>query len=468
MSTSRPLSLRDPGARLALCVAGLVAITLVRVAWLGTLLVDGTGHPWSWGLLGLAWLVLGVGALRAFLAALDRGTEPLRRLLAPALVLHVVAALALPYTSNDLFSNLAYGRMLRLGLDPYALGPSALPAGDAFRALVSSNWRDTPSVYGPVLTALHAVAGLAGAVPWAMAIFKVIVLAVTLATVLLAYAVCRKHVPAPLAPSAFVLFAWNPLLAHEISGQAHNDAVMLLGLTAFVWAALEERELLAVLLLALAFYAKFAVAPVLGLYLWYLARRSPGRALIAGAMVAALGVALFLPFWSGPSTLAGPAAAISADRPRVTRSFAEILYLPVSILDPPRSFWVYRACWGVGTAGLAVLALRALRRVRTVASVLHESLVFLLFYLLVAAPFVLPWYLTWLLPLTLTERDPRWRRVVALYTGLSLVAWCADVPVLQVAVVNTAVLMLARRWFFGPGQAAGEASEEELLWRKSA
>jgi hypothetical protein len=77
------------------------------------------------------------------------------------------------------------------------------------------------------------------------------------------------------------------------------------------------------------------------------------------------------------------------------------------------------------------LGVRALWRVRDLASVLHESLVWLLLYLLVGAPFVLPWYLSWLLPLTITERDPRWRRLVAVYSGLSVVEWCADLPPLQ-------------------------------------
>ncbi|HEY3355639.1 MAG TPA: hypothetical protein VGQ83_20475, partial [Polyangia bacterium] len=43
--------------------------------------------------------------------------------------------------------------------------------------------------------------------------------------------------------------------------------------------------------------------------------------------------------------------------------------------------------------------------------------------------------------------DPRWRRLVAVYSALTLVAWCADLPPLQVAVVNTWVLVLAARWW---------------------
>jgi hypothetical protein len=431
-------------------MAGMVAITWIRVIWLRTLMVDGTGNPWSWVLLGAAWLLFSAAAMRAYLAAVDGARERLRRLLGGAVLLHCAAALALPYTSNDLFSNLAYGRMVRLGLDPYSAGPGALPAGDPFRALVSSNWRDAPSVYGPILTGLNVLAGRADSVLSAMALFKLVMLGVALATVLVAYAICSKHLREEDAPPAFVLLAWNPLLAYEIAGQAHNDGVMVLGLIAFVWAALEERELLAVFFLALAFYAKFAVGPILGLYLVYLARRAPAKALAAGLLFAILGFLLFLPFWKGVATLAGPLAAVRANPVRVTRSFTEIAYLLAELVSEPAGLSAYRAAWWLGMAALLVLGVRALLRVRDVESVLHESLVYLLFYLLIGAPFVLPWYLSWILPLTLTERDPRWRRLVAIYSGLSVVAWCADLPPLQAAVVNTAVLLLAVRWFKSP------------------
>lgn len=438
---------RRPLTLLLASLAALVVITWVRVAWLRTLAVDRTGTPWSWGVLGLAWLAVSVPGARAYLAAIGDERAKLRSVLAGAVVLHTTAALALPYTSNDLFSNLAYGRMARLGLDPYAAGPGVLPAGDPFRALVSANWIDAPSVYGPVLTWLNALAGRGDTVPAAMAIFKLAMLGVTLATVGVAYLVCKRHLAPGRAAPALALFAWNPLLAYEIAGQAHNDGVMLLGLTAFVWAALGGRRLLAVAFLGLAFWAKFAIAPVVGLYLWHLARTDRRRAALGALLFVAMGVLLFLPFWKGPATLLGPLAAVRSNPGRMTRSFTEIAALFAGLVSAPLRASAYRAGWAAGLALLAVLAVRAARRVDDVASVLHESLVWLLAYLLVASPFVLPWYLTWVLPLALVEADARWQRLVAFYSALTLVAWCADVPELQAAVVNTWVLVLAAQWW---------------------
>jgi len=266
------------------------------VAWIGTLKVDGTGKAWTWIVLGTAWCVFGTAVLRTYLQALGASTDSLSRLLRAGVVLHCVAALILPYSSNDLFSNLAYGRMSFLGMSPYTGGPGDLPAADPFRALVSSNWLRSSCAYGPILAGLNALAGRAATVLGAMAIFKLSMLAVMLATLLVAYAICRRHLSGERATRAFSLLALNPLLAYEITGEAHNDGVMILALTAFVWAALEERELLAVLFLALAFFAKFAVAPVLGLYLWFIARRDPLKGLAATALFATTGVLLFLPF----------------------------------------------------------------------------------------------------------------------------------------------------------------------------
>src|SRR5205085_2397030 len=81
-----------------------------------------------------------------------------------------------------------------------------------------------------------------------------------------------------------VFLAWNPLFAWEISGQAHSEGLVLVGLLVFVWAALRSREWLAVLGASCAVLSKIVLLPLLGLYLCFVARRRPLRALaMAGA-----------------------------------------------------------------------------------------------------------------------------------------------------------------------------------------
>lgn len=438
---------------LALCVLGLSALTLARAGLAGTARVDGSsvGAHQIW--MGIAWLLLSGLAMRLYLSATESSVEP-RHVLWGAILVHAAAALALPYSSNDIFSNLAYGRMLRLGINPYLAGPSALPAGDPFLSLVGSRWVDTPSVYGPVNLVLNWVAGRADTVASAMAIYKLEVFATSVATVFAAYGVCRRHLKGAAAAGGFAFLALNPLLVYEVSGQAHNDGVMVLGLLLFVWAALEDRELLAITFLSLAFYAKFAVAPVLGLYLVSLLRRAPFKAVLAAALAAGLGVALFAPFWHGLATLMGPLTAVSADSTRVTHSYTDVLCSVGELFGESWRVWTYRLCWGAGTALLLGLAARAISRVRSVESVLHESLVYLLCYGLVAAPWYLPWYGTWLLPLALVERDARWRKLVAIYSGLGVVQWCVSAAAVQAVVVNSVVLARAFQWFRPPAAGA--------------
>jgi hypothetical protein len=239
---------------------------------------------------------------------------------------------------------------------------------------------------------------------------------------------------------------------------------MVLGLMLFVWAALAERELLAIACLGLALYAKFAVAPVLGLYLVFLLRRSPLKAAAAAALVAGVGAVLFLPFWHGMATLAGPLTTLSGDVTRVSRSYTDV-FCSVGELFAGEvgRLWAYRLCWGMGTAFLLILAGRAITRVRSVESVLRESLVYLLCYGLIAAPWYLSWYETWLLPLALVDRDVRLRRLVAIYTALSVVQWCTSSAVVQGLVINTVVLTLAYRWFkpaAAPALPVAEAADE--------
>jgi hypothetical protein len=163
--------------------------------------------------------------------------------------------------------------MVQHGQNPYVQVPEDLDVHDPIRGLVGAHWLDKPTPYGPIVTYISVLAAGAGP-PWAaIVVFKAALLACSLGCVLLAYRFCRDHLPIGDAAVSFIVLGWNPLLAWEISGQAHNDGIMLLGTAGFVWAAATRREWLAWLALCLAFCAKIAIAPVMGLYLVFQARR---------------------------------------------------------------------------------------------------------------------------------------------------------------------------------------------------
>lgn len=439
------LGRRSAPRALVACAAGLAAVTWWRFAVAGTLKVDDTPLALRWAIpTTAAWVALGAGAVACYAAALRSPGESLRRLLPVALALQAVAALALPYSSNDVFSNLAYGRMVNLGLDPYAAGPAALPAGDPFRALVGSMWTAAPSGYGPLVTWLSAAATRAGSVVAAVIAFKLAMLAAALGTVLVAHRLCQRHLARREAPRAFAFLALNPLLAHEISGQAHNDGLVLLLLAAFTWAALEDRELLAVALLAVALCVKIVVAPVLGLYVLHLARKRLRTGV--SAVCAATAVAVLLHGPASSAAVATRALQMQTLAPTFTsRSISHVLCDLAGRLGPGAQLTAYRAFSAVALALTVALALRAMARTSSVRSALHEALVFLVVYLLVAAPWVQPWYLLPLLPLALVDRDRRWREAVGVATAAYVVTWFSCLSALHVVIVNAAALLWVAR-----------------------
>ncbi len=434
----------DPGHRLglrsaslgALCFTGAAAVAAVRLWLTGTLRVDQVFLPlWQQLALGIALGLCLLGAGLLHLRALRARALPLRGLLPVALLLHACAGLALPLTSNDLFSNLAYGRLARTGLDPYLVAPVALPAADPFRSLVGDRWLETKIVYGPLVVLLDALCAGGDSVTAAVVKLKLASLALSFAVVLAAWGLCRRRFSGDRAGPAFLFLACNPLCVWELAGQSHNDVLVVLALVAFAWAALEGREALAVLCLALGFYSKASVAPVLGLYLLYLARRGPLKALALALAVAALGALLLAPFWHGLGTLAAPLEATVGSAGRHARSFADLLYWAAWPLGVRAQDLVMAACRLLGGALLVAFSLRAALSVRTLEDVISRSLGFFLLYDLLASPWFQPWYATWLVPLAVLLGEEA-RDLVSRYTVWTLVQYALPIDPVGTAVVN--------------------------------
>ena len=292
------------GRAIVHCLSSAVLVTWLNSAWAGTIKVDDCpASLLQRGVIGtLLTLSLAAAAfffLKAWLAA---ARQPLDGLLPIALLLHVICFLALPSTTNDVFSNITFGRELLAGLNPYHDVPSGFGT-DPIVEYMGSIWLNTPSVYGPLA---NLVSGLAAWPPgvWApMLLFKLFMLACSLGSILLGYDFCRSCLSPKWAAPAFLVLAWNPLLAWDVSSQAHNDGLLVLAFSAFVWAASRKRQWLAAAALIVGFYFKFATLPLIGLYGLYVGRCRPLRCLLMGAGPVVAGVVLFAPFWRGTATL---------------------------------------------------------------------------------------------------------------------------------------------------------------------
>src|SRR5439155_3554156 len=120
-----------------------------------------------------------------------------------ALVLHIAASAPL-MLSRDVYSYAAYGRMVALhGANPYRDRPSSFP-DDPFTPVLSHEWIDTPSVYGPAFTLVSAgVASLARRSPAATVLsFKMLAGLSALAATILAVLACRLVRPGRAALAA--------------------------------------------------------------------------------------------------------------------------------------------------------------------------------------------------------------------------------------------------------------------------
>ena len=189
--------------------------------------------PWSLGLHPSPYLAVGLTAaglaagtlgLVLVLRAVRSGwSVPARAVLVAGLLAAAALTLVPPFGSSDHLSYAAYGRMLVTGHNPYTTTPAQLAAlGDPVARAVQ-DWSGTPSVYGPLATAIQGLASLAGGTSVRLTVFVLGLanLAAFAVTALLLHRMTR-HDPAQQLRAA-LLWACNPLLLQVLVAGAHVD-----------------------------------------------------------------------------------------------------------------------------------------------------------------------------------------------------------------------------------------------------
>jgi hypothetical protein len=189
--------------------------------------------PWSLGLHPSPYLAVGLTAaglaagtlgLVLVLRAVRGGwSVPARTVLVAGLLAAAALTLVPPFGSSDHLSYAAYGRMLVTGHNPYTTTPAQLAAlGDPVARAVQ-DWSGTPSVYGPLATAIQGLASLAGGTSVRLTVFALGLanLAAFAVTALLLHRMTRRD-PAQQLRAA-LLWACNPLLLQVLVAGAHVD-----------------------------------------------------------------------------------------------------------------------------------------------------------------------------------------------------------------------------------------------------
>lgn len=452
----------------ALAAAAVAALLLLGTAALGPSAASpalpagsdwrATLPPWSLGVhvsSGLVTVLLDAGYLSGAVAvalglwASYRGEALPRLALWIACAAAVVAAFVPPLGSADHLSYAAYGRIAAAGGDPYSVPPVEWAGGqDPVTSAVEPPWTRTPSVYGPVATAVQALTSVLGsdsvrATVW---FWQLVCLAAWLGAGLL---LLRAAPTSGARSRAAWVWLLNPVLLGLLLVGAHVDVLAAaFALGAVVLAG--RRPLAAGALLGAAVGVKITfalVGPAVLYALWRNGRRAAWRPALLGLVGAA--VVLFpAQLWAGSNLLDQLERArryVSLASP--WRPVVEALTGPVGN-DVVRQWVVTLTPWVVGlVAGVLALVVhrwssgpprgdapdpaRVTEDAATAAVVLGAAYV-------LAAPYTLPWYdaLAW--------------------APLALVA----VPVLDAVLV---VRLLAYAVAYVPGRVLGSSPQVQRL-----
>jgi hypothetical protein len=417
---------------------------------------------WTQLLAASGLVILGVCCVSVFRM---REMPSLRAVLRSSLVVHACMLTALPLFSTDLFTYLAYGEIAARGMNPHSVGPAALVDSPL---IPLANWAYTPSVYGPVADSFMAIAGRVGhwlASPiWAAgACYKLLTGILDIGGLVMLYGYARQQ-KAEWALRGFGLMALNPLLAWEVAGQGHNDALVVFASVVYLCTAERPRDALAVLALTLGTLSKFVLGPVVALHLWQVLRRDWKHFAALAALTLGVAAATYALTWSGPDTLATwlrPFRQESAFK--AATSLTGVLLKVLDAIhagDRVKAIAYVSVVWA-GHIFVIGLALLLVWRTHTVKDVTLSALgVFIA--LLSTAPVLAPWYLTWLVPFAAVQRDRRWQVLVL---GMTVAAAPAHgAPGLWLVLPACQVVGLAAllRWTWGRALLESQTSVQSL------
>jgi hypothetical protein len=340
--------------------------------------------------------------------------------LSPRAVLGCIAAinavllLAPPLLSTDIFSYQFYGKMGgQFGFNPYTAGPHALFLYPLSR-LIGAKWTNTPTVYGPLFTALSYVLGPLSIAANALA-YKLIAAVSSLGTVALVWNCARLRNVNPVR--AVALVGLNPLTVIFGVGGGHNDLLMLLALMAGVYFLLLNRERACGALAVVATAVKVsAILPLIFALISGNSRRG-GKlrvGVLAGAVIAgvALTVLSFGLFGTGVLHLPGTLKRVQSEG-----DWHSVPGLALALGFPTASAVLSLALGAVFVAVLAWLIWEVWRdRLDWIAATAWMTAA-----LLVTTSSLLPWYVAWLTPFVALVTDRRLWRFALWATGFILV-----------------------------------------------
>lgn len=262
-----------------------VALTLgPRDSYLPPLyLPAGIVRPHEWIVTSLVWGLILVGALGLFvcLRALNDGWRPrAKRIFALGTVLSLVTITVPPLTSADILMYAAYGRLQKLGMNPYDITPAEVFRGqyDPVLRWTERPWQDTPSVYGPIASWSQLAANHLGGENMHDIVFWLQVFTVIPFIVACGGIVLLAHGDPARQARAAVLTICNPMLIWAVVASAHNEALSVMFAVMGIF-MMRRNAFAAGIGIGLAGCAKLSIG-IWGLAMLWAYRREPKKALL--------------------------------------------------------------------------------------------------------------------------------------------------------------------------------------------
>lgn len=260
----------------------VVTLTLQRRgSWMPPWFV--TARPNEWLASSLVWGSIIVGALGLFVCmlALEDGWRPsVKRMLGLGAGLNLATILVPPLTSADVLMYAAYGRLQRIGRDPYDITPAEVfrTQLDVVLNQTERPWTDTPSVYGPIAAFSQLLANWMGGDNMHDIVFWLQVFAVLPFVLTCIGMVWLGHGDPELQSRALLFGICNPLLIWAVTAQAHNEAISVV-FAVFAVMAMRKSPFGAGLLIGLAGCGKLSIG-LYGVAMLWAYRREPKKALM--------------------------------------------------------------------------------------------------------------------------------------------------------------------------------------------
>ncbi|WP_017259214.1 polyprenol phosphomannose-dependent alpha 1,6 mannosyltransferase MptB [Pedobacter arcticus] len=268
----------------------LALIMVIAVVFIGYFIPDRT-HIYSY------WAGIGIAFIAYFIILKEFDSDQFNKVnYATAAILRFVLLFAFPLLSDDLYRFFWDGAQIFHGINPFSFTPKELLVFNYSWVDVSlfdkMNSPEYYSVYPPInqlaffLTALAGKGNLLSSI----VILRLIIIVFDIGNIYLIRKFLRNF---NKKESLVFLYALNPLVIIELTGNLHFEAVMIFFTLLSFWFLLKNRWILASLALAFAVCAKLLPLIFLPLFIKHIGFR---KTIYSGVIVGAIILILFLPF----------------------------------------------------------------------------------------------------------------------------------------------------------------------------